>query len=170
METYNKALEFAMKAHKGQTRKRSDTPYIVHPIRVSLKVLLETNSEILATAAVLHDVLEDTKVTQTEMLVHFGHDITKLVQEVTDNVTLKAKLGKEAYWLKTWADMSQQAKVIKFYDRLDNIKDRPTAKYVTSTLKVLKQLNTINYQSQAAKAYDELVRECKYLILENKWH
>lgn len=164
MIEYSKAIELALKAHKGQVRKHTETPYIVHPIRVATKVLMETGSIILATAAILHDVVEDSELTYFDIDAMFGKRIADIVEEVTDNTQLKKELGKKAYWLYAWQNMSPQALTIKLYDRLDNIQDRPTVKYVTNTLEVLHQLDTTDFESQPFKAYKALVMECEAFL------
>ncbi len=62
MANLEKAIAIAVKAHAGQTRKNG-TPYILHPLRV----MFRTTSEDVMTAAVLHDVVEDTEVTLEDL-------------------------------------------------------------------------------------------------------
>jgi (p)ppGpp synthase/HD superfamily hydrolase len=62
IKTLEDAIAFAAKAHKGATR-RTGQPYILHPLRVMLRV--ETSDEQLA--AILHDVVEDTKYTLDDL-------------------------------------------------------------------------------------------------------
>jgi len=79
------ARNLAIEAHKGQKRKWSDEPYIVHPVNV--KRILETvttDREVLA-AGYLHDVLEDTLVTENQLRAFFGDRVTNIVLEVTSN-------------------------------------------------------------------------------------
>ena len=81
---YNEALEFALHAHDGQFRKGSDTPYITHPVAVSAILAQYGYGEDLVIAGLLHDVLEDTPVTQDELEKRFGEDIASLVRGVTE--------------------------------------------------------------------------------------
>lgn len=62
MSTLEKAIEIAAAAHSGQFDKAGE-PYILHPLRVMLRV--STNEERMA--AVLHDVVEDTDVTLDQL-------------------------------------------------------------------------------------------------------
>jgi len=57
-----KALDLALTAHDGQTRK-SGEPYIVHPILVAAITAKISNDETMVQAALLHDVVEDTSFT-----------------------------------------------------------------------------------------------------------
>jgi (p)ppGpp synthase/HD superfamily hydrolase len=73
----DKVLEFATKAHEGQKRDYTGAPYIVHPIAVAnilvkkgkKKIIFDDlDKEIVLSAGYLHDILEDTKVTEQELL------------------------------------------------------------------------------------------------------
>lgn len=91
---FHTALQFAAKAHHevGQVRKYSGDPYIVHPIEVADIVEAAMRAagapqdliDEVKAAAVMHDVLEDTKRTEQEMRDKFGPIITEWVLEVTD--------------------------------------------------------------------------------------
>src|SRR5690606_8721563 len=76
------AYEFSETAHHGQFRKSGD-PYISHPLAVA-HILVQWHLDGQAlTAALLHDVMEDTTVTKTEITEKFG----KLVAELVDGVS-----------------------------------------------------------------------------------
>lgn len=83
-----KAKVFATAAHAaiGQTRKYTGEPYIVHPIEVAnllLQYVPDVTDEQLA-AAYLHDVLEDTQVTENVLRAQFGDEVTDLVVWLTN--------------------------------------------------------------------------------------
>ena len=70
----NKAIEIAAKAHNGQVDKGGN-PYILHPLRVMFN-FCESESEAVKICAVLHDVVEDTDVTFTDLQVEgFSEEI-----------------------------------------------------------------------------------------------
>lgn len=76
------AYLFASQAHAGQCR-RSGEPFIEHPVNTALYLAdLHLDSTALS-AALLHDVVEDTSVTQEEVSRRFGQEIAKLVDGVT---------------------------------------------------------------------------------------
>lgn len=79
------AVEFATRAHAGQVRKGGDIPYITHPQAVS-DILREhfPEDESLAIAGLLHDVVEDTKVTIDVVDAMFGRAVGDLVWGVTN--------------------------------------------------------------------------------------
>ena len=73
------ALRFATWAHTGQFRKATKVPYIVHPVAV-MQTLIQYNASSDAVAAgILHDTLEDTPTTESDLRQKFGDRITDLV-------------------------------------------------------------------------------------------
>ena len=77
-----KAYHVASLAHKEQVRK-SGEPYIIHPLYVAIILAdLEMDKETIA-AGLLHDVIEDTIMTEDEIKVQFGEDVALLVDGVT---------------------------------------------------------------------------------------
>ncbi len=77
-----KAYKVASAAHDGQVRK-SGEPYIVHPLSVAIILAdLELDKETIA-AGILHDVLEDTIMSEMEMRAEFGEEVLLLVDGVT---------------------------------------------------------------------------------------
>mgnify|MGYP002516549869 CR=1 FL=1 len=67
MDKVTKAIEFAAKAHDGMVRKKDKTPYILHPLEAAVIVGTMTNNQDVISAAVLHDVVEDTGITIEEI-------------------------------------------------------------------------------------------------------
>jgi GTP pyrophosphokinase len=77
-----KAYVFSARAHKGQVR-RSGEPYLSHPLEVTALLADMALDKTTLAAGLLHDVLEDTEVTTTELREAFGKDIARLVEGVT---------------------------------------------------------------------------------------
>lgn len=82
------ALHYSIEAHKTQFRK-SGEPYVVHPILVAAIVSSITNDTSMAIAALLHDVVEDTPTTATEVSELFGSDVGHLVEGLTKIDTIR---------------------------------------------------------------------------------
>ncbi len=77
------ATIFACQQHDGMLRKGTDLPYIVHPAEVmAIASALTSDPEILA-AAVMHDVIEDCGVTESELAARFGPRVARLVMSET---------------------------------------------------------------------------------------
>lgn len=79
MSTLERAIEISAAAHAGQVDK-ADQPYILHPLRVMLRV----NELHAHMAAVLHDVVEDTPVTLAQLIAEgFPHEVVVAVEALT---------------------------------------------------------------------------------------
>ena len=92
-----KAYKVAYEAHDGQVRKSGEA-YIIHPLCVAIILAeLELDKETIA-AGLLHDVLEDTVMTEDEMRAEFGDEVLLLVDGVTklQNLHLSGDHGKAA--------------------------------------------------------------------------
>lgn len=126
LDQYFAALDFAAKAHQGQKRKKSGDPYIVHPMRVAQMLTLGDTSTIvqphMVVAAILHDVVEDTEVTQADIYKEFDYAAAVLVEVLTKD----PKQTKGEY-VRGVIEHSLEASLIKVADRLDNLRDAAKA-------------------------------------------
>lgn len=96
MDKVTKAIEFAAKAHDGMVRKKDKTPYILHPLEAAVIVGTMTNNQDVISAALLHDVVEDTDITIEEIEKNFGTRVRKLVESETEDK--RADLPPEDTW------------------------------------------------------------------------
>jgi guanosine-3',5'-bis(diphosphate) 3'-pyrophosphohydrolase len=120
-----KTLAFATQKHRHQRRKDIEaSPYINHPITLVDILVNEAEVNDLDTliAALLHDTIEDTDATVEEIEAEFGQIIAGLVMEVTDDGSLP-KLERKALQIKHAPDLSYKAKLIKFADKIANLRD-----------------------------------------------
>ena len=85
MELVSEAIVFAVKAHDGMRRKKSESPYVLHPMEAAVIVGTMTDDQNLIAAAVLHDVVEDAGITIEEIERHFGKRVRQLVECETEN-------------------------------------------------------------------------------------
>lgn len=74
-----KAIEFAAYAHRNQTRKGTEIPYISHPYAVGMILLKAGCKEEVVAAGILHDTLEDTETTDEQLLELFGSVVFEIV-------------------------------------------------------------------------------------------
>ena len=133
----DQVLKFASDAHEGQKRKYTGEDYINHPIAVaSLVRMLNLYKNIeLQFAAILHDVLEDTKVTHEEMRtflfkilsVEEAKTVFGLVVELTDVFTKEAfpefnRKKRKELEAERLSFASLDARFIKTLDMKDNLK------------------------------------------------
>src|SRR3954465_9377221 len=75
------AIELAVAAHRGQYRKYTGEPYVIHPLRVMIGLASEPVQ--VQIAAVLHDTVEDTAVTLEQIDSEFGSEVRRLVDALT---------------------------------------------------------------------------------------
>lgn len=128
-----KAIKLAKKAHKGQFRKVSGLPYIVHPLEVLsiVKKYKEShNIDAICAAAVLHDTAEDAGLTYEALSAGFGTLTASLIMEVTNDTAAVSKLGKLTYINEKLLKLTSYALVIKLADMLANVTDNPAEKTI----------------------------------------
>jgi len=125
-ETLSKAYSFAVKAHKNQKRDSGD-PYLIHPVAVAdILSDLKLDSATIATG-LLHDTIEDTKITYNTVEKEFGKEVADLVEGVTKISRLEGKVtpnSKAENFRKLILATSKDIRVllVKIADRLHNIK------------------------------------------------
>ena len=126
-----RAYELADAAHKGQKRV-SGEDYIIHPLAVA-KILTDLQiDDITISAAILHDVVEDTTHTLDEMRELFGDEVAMLIDGVTKLGRIQYKSKEEQQlesYRKMFLAMAKDIRVImiKLADRLHNMR---TLKYM----------------------------------------
>ena len=148
-----KAYQIAKNAHEGQLRK-SGEPYIIHPLCVGIILAdLEMDKETIV-AGILHDVVEDTVMTDEEITQEFGSEVALLV----DGVTKLGQLNYSADKLELQAEnlrkmflaMAKDIRVIliKLADRLHNMR---TLKYMREEKQKEKARETMDIYSPLAQ-------------------
>ncbi|MCU1458923.1 MAG: (p)ppGpp synthetase, RelA/SpoT family [Actinomycetia bacterium] len=121
-----RAFATARAAHVDQVR-RSGEPYISHPLRVAMIVADLGLDDVTVAAALLHDAVEDTKVTHEQLEREFGHEVATIVDGVTklDRLKFDSKEEQQAATLrKMLVAMAKDIRVliIKLADRLHNMR------------------------------------------------
>jgi (p)ppGpp synthase/HD superfamily hydrolase len=83
---FTDATAYAAIAHAGQVRKGTDVPYLSHLLAVAALVLEHGGGEVQATAAVLHDIVEDQggRRRLEDLRVRFGDDVADVVEALSD--------------------------------------------------------------------------------------
>lgn len=120
-----RALTFAEQAHEGQKR-ASGEPYIIHPYNTAL-ILAEFQADTpTIVAGLLHDTIEDTKVTLDDLTREFGKEIAFMVEGVTKLGALKYQGGKRhaESLRKLFVAMAEDIRIImiRLADRLHNVR------------------------------------------------
>jgi (p)ppGpp synthase/HD superfamily hydrolase len=101
-ERYDEALALAARAHRHQTRKGSDVPYLVHPVHVSVILLRHGFAGDVAIAGLLHDVVEDQDIPLSDIRAGFGWTVADIVAALTER---KRENGIE----RSWEDRKREA-------------------------------------------------------------
>lgn len=178
-----KALEFAAGRHRKQFRKGEDrAPFINHPIQVANLLANEAGEKdpVLISAAILHDVIEDTVDTQEEKkhLIRkireiFGEEVLSLTLEVTDDKSLE-KMERKRLQVVHAPSLSGKAKKLKTADKIMNLRDitanppedwplQRIRDYLDWSEKVVEGTRGVNLQLE--EIFDESLRRAKLKYL-----
>jgi (p)ppGpp synthase/HD superfamily hydrolase len=118
------AAMFAAHKHSAQRRKGAAAePYVNHLIEVA-EMVSSTNEQPdteLVIAALLHDSIEDAGVTKEDLTERFGADVTRLVEEVTDDKSLP-KAERKRLQIVNAPKKSVRAQAIKLADKISNLR------------------------------------------------
>jgi RelA/SpoT family (p)ppGpp synthetase len=139
-ETLNKAYNFALEAHQNQKREEG-VPYIIHPVAVA-KILTDLKLDSATiTTGLLHDTIEDTKVTYESVKKEFGEEVANLVEGVTKISELETKastVSKAENFRKLILATSKDIRVllVKLADRLHNMR---TIQFVKDKDKIVRK-------------------------------
>lgn len=179
-----RAFVFAAEMHTGQMRK-SGEPYITHPLSVA-KVITEMKLDAASVcAAILHDVVEDTRASEEDIKRLFGDEIAFLVDGVTKlgkiNFTNKEDQQAESF-RKMLVAMARDIRVllVKLADRVDNMRTlehmKPEAqeRIANETLEIFaplsgrlginwikSELEDLSFQYLYPEVFSELARKTK---------
>lgn len=120
-----RAYRFAAEAHVDEKRKgERGEPYVNHLVEVAEMVARATGGADvdLIVAALMHDTVEDTKVTPDVLSREFGARVAALVGEVTDDKSLPQAARKQAQ-IEHAPHLSRDAQIIKLADKISNVRD-----------------------------------------------
>lgn len=119
-----RALVFSADKHRNQRRKDKDaSPYINHPIDLlNILVMAGIRDTATLTAAVLHDTVEDTETTASELENKFTLEIANIVLEVTDDKDLPKEERKRLQVVHA-AEISHRGRLVKVADKTANLRD-----------------------------------------------
>lgn len=115
------AIHYAVDCHKGQTRKGTKIPYIMHPLEV-MQILqgMDADTDLLI-AGLLHDAVEDTSATIEEIKDIFGDGVAELVGGHTEDKT-KSWKERKAAGIKETLEAPLRLKMLIMADKLANMR------------------------------------------------
>jgi len=126
IDLLRRAFEFAAEQHRAQLRKSGD-PYLSHPLEVA-HILADMKLDITTLcAALLHDVVEDTRISSARIVERFGPDIARLVEGVTkisrlDLLAPEARQAENVRKMLLAMVNDVRVVVVKLADRLHNMR------------------------------------------------
>jgi len=143
-EILERAFYFAKEAHDGQKR-ASGEEYFTHPVAVATILVGLGMDYQTVSASFLHDVIEDTPVSESDIRDNFGDEILQLVLGVTklDKIEFKSREEEQAEnFKKIFVSMAKDIRVIiiKLADRLHN----------------MRSLNYLSHERQQRMAHETL--------------
>ena len=128
MTKIERAIQYAVFAHAGTSRKGKARPYILHPIETMTIVAGLTDDEDVIAAAVLHDVVEDTSIQPEDIEREFGQRVKALVMAESEDKM--RDVPAEASWkerkqatIDHLKGLSRNEKLICLGDKLANIRE-----------------------------------------------
>ncbi|MBP5306756.1 MAG: bifunctional (p)ppGpp synthetase/guanosine-3',5'-bis(diphosphate) 3'-pyrophosphohydrolase [Paludibacteraceae bacterium] len=123
----DKAILYAVKAHANTERRAKGFPYIIHPLEAMAITATMTSDQELLAAAVLHDTVEDTSVTEDDLRREFGNRVADLVKVESDEPVPEA--DEESSWharkqaaIDRIAAASRDGKMVALGDKLSNMR------------------------------------------------
>ncbi len=114
-----RAVRLAVRAHEGQMRKESDTPYITHLMGVAIILAKHGFSDTIIAAGLAHDTVEDTSVTPEELRETLGDEVADIVAAATNDDSLSWEEKKKKY-IESIRNASEGAKAVATADKIHN--------------------------------------------------
>ena len=151
LKLIRRAYDFAKEKHGNQLRK-SGEPYIIHPVQVAYILADLGLDDSTICAALLHDVVEDTDITQEDLTREFSKEIEELVDGVTKLGNLKYTSAEEQQvenYRKMFLAMGKDIRVIiiKLADRLHNMR---TLKFLSRERQIANAKETMDLYAPLA--------------------
>lgn len=125
-ELLERAMRLAATAHRNQTRKGSDLPYISHPASVAVLLARNGFDESVIAASLLHDVVEDTDIQLEDLSKQFPKSIVDCVECLSEKK--HDETGRIRPWrkrkeehLRQIADWDERTRAVLLADKLHNL-------------------------------------------------
>jgi (p)ppGpp synthase/HD superfamily hydrolase len=117
------AFSIARQAHSGHTRGGHGRPYLEHPIQVAELLRDEGYGEAVCAAGLLHDVVEDSGFTVSDVVESFGSRVGALVEALTEDATIKDWEERKLALRESVAESGPECAAIYIADKLANLHD-----------------------------------------------
>lgn len=117
---YEKAVQIAREAHRGQKRKITGEKYFSHPLNVARILRAANMPEYVVVAGLLHDAVEDTNLTEMDIEREFGKEVARLVAAHTEDKSLSWE-NRKSHTIQTVKTGDLDVKALIVADKLDNL-------------------------------------------------
>ena len=130
-DLYQKAMKFAGEKHSEQKVPGTNSNYLLHISNVTMEVLFAYNEDknfninYAIQIAILHDTLEDTDTSYSEIKDEFGEPVAKAVKALTKDHSLTSKKERLLNSLKRIKILDNEAGIVKLADRITNLQKPP---------------------------------------------
>jgi guanosine-3',5'-bis(diphosphate) 3'-pyrophosphohydrolase len=158
-EKYIKAYRFAAEAHHEQPFPGSKLPYLLHVGLVTMEIIASLayseglDEDLAIQCALLHDVIEDTEITFSDVKEEFGKSVANGVLALTKNSEITKELQMKDSLLRT-KEQPKEVWMVKLADRITNLAKPP---------KEWEQEKIIKYSEQAIEINNSLGSASEYL-------
>jgi len=159
-EIYQKAMKYAGEQHKDQKVPGSESNYLLHLSNVAMEVIMAYNAsadfnlKYAIQLAILHDTIEDTDSTFSEISQLFGEDVAIGIEALTKNNSLETKEDQMLDSLNRIKHLKDEVGLVKLADRITNLQKPPNH---WTNEKIL------SYQNEAKIISSKLKKKNEYL-------
>ena len=131
-DVYIKALEYAAHAHAEQKTPKN-LPYLAHVVSVTMEVIHacekskmdEDKANLAISCALLHDTIEDTKITYDDLYVDFSEAIANGVEALSKDKSLQSKQEQMKKSIEMLLEQPYEVQMVKLADRITNLSTPP---------------------------------------------
>lgn len=117
---YAKAIQTALKAHEHQVRKIDATPYVIHPLEVGMLLSKYGLSDDIVIAGILHDTVEDTALTLSDIEENFGETIAMYVDFCSEKDKCDSWENRKRDYLRRMEEAPLEALYVICADKVSN--------------------------------------------------
>jgi (p)ppGpp synthase/HD superfamily hydrolase len=119
------ARSFAARCHGRQRRESDGAAFIEHPLEVARLLRDAGCSDVVIAAGLLHDVIEDTQVSATELRARFGSAVVNLVQAVSDDASIESYRRRKRLLREQVRRAGSDAAVLFAADKISKVRELP---------------------------------------------
>lgn len=118
-----KAIRFAIDSHGSQFRKGTTFPYIEHPIHVGILLTKANQRSEVVVAGILHDILEDTDVRESQIISEFGNEVLMLIKAASEPDRTLSWKERKTHTINYLKNASREIQILALCDKHSNLMD-----------------------------------------------